>query len=806
MPSIASNIREFLSQHRLGLRVLTAILIFSSVFTLVATAFQLYLEYRKDVGAIEQRLHNIEAGYANSLAASLWNLDERQISEQIKGIHQLPDIDYVEVESDTGRRYTMGDTNTESRLQHLVIELTYSDAEAQAYPLGRLIVVADLSRVYSRLWDRLLVILGTQAIKTFTVSAFILFVIHILVTRHLASLANYARTLRLRNLHEPVKLDRRQSAENRPDELDEVVRALNDMRYSLLHDIEKRQKSEFEYRKLSQALEQSPAAVVIANASGRVEFVNQKFTDITGYSADEVIGKDARSDDVGIPDFKVGQTKDIWEVACSGEEWHGELKGLRKDSEIYWQYVSISPIQSSDGTVTHVLAIIEDISLIKRYEDKLIQQSQYDSLTKLPNRLLAMDHLSMAVEEASRNERRVALFIVDLDNFKKINEAMGHTSGDYVIAESAARLQQHIKQDMTIARFGSDEFLIIAPDLDSGLQAEFLAENILCAFEEPFVVNNEKIFISATIGLAMYPTDGMSPHGLIRNANSALYSAKRTGRNRYHLFTPNMNKLAAERLRMEANLREALDKEEFVLHYQPIVDLRTDQTEAMEAVIRWNSPRLGLIYPDQFISLAEETGLIIPIGEWVLETACAQARTWLDQNTEPFRVSVNVSARQIKEGNLLKSVEQALLNNDVPPEYLELEITERLLLDDDVQNTGILRQLNEMGVTLTIDDFGTGYSALTYLRKFPFNILKIDRAFIRDIASNQDDAVLIKTIVTMAHNLNLRVIGEGIETPEQLQLLRDFNCDLGQGWHFGHAAPVDMTSSVFSYQNARQTI
>ncbi len=563
---------------------------------------------------------------------------------------------------------------------------------------------------------------------------------------------------------------------------------------------------EQDLRKLSQAVEQSPASVVITTAEGNIEYVNPKFVEVTGYSEKEVAGRNPRF-------LKSGQMgpelyEDLWRTVSAGREWRGELHNKKKNGELYWDYSAISPIKAADGTITHFLAVNEDITLRKEYEERLLHQANFDDLTGLPNRVLALDRLSQALARAEREHWNVALVFVDLDNFKNVNDTLGHAAGDELLMEAAQRLQSSVRKTDTVsrlgdeerfdtvARIGGDEFLIILPDLGAPVYAEVVARKILDACSKPFTLNGHDVFVTASVGLTVYPADGRDPQTLMQNADAAMYRAKEIGRNTYRFFTKQMNEQAAERLTIESHLRYALERDELFLEYQPIVEVSSGDLVGAEALLRWRNPELGLVTPDRFIGVAEGTGLIIPIGDWVLQTVCREAVAWQDRGMGPLRVAVNASSRQFRGSDLVTTVAEALEDSGLPPACLELEITESLLVDDESEATAILHQLSEFGVRLSIDDFGTGYSSLSYLKRFPVDTLKIDRAFVRDVTTDPEDAALARAIIAMGHSLGLKVVGEGVETEEQLQFLRRENCHLVQGFYFSKPLSISAFSSL----------
>ncbi|MEO5335658.1 MAG: EAL domain-containing protein [Magnetospirillum sp. WYHS-4] len=561
----------------------------------------------------------------------------------------------------------------------------------------------------------------------------------------------------------------------------------------IAQDITGRRRSEETLDRLFQAIEQSPVSVVITDAHGNIEYVNPAFVRVTGYTPLDVIGANPRVLKSGYNSPLV--YKELWETILAGREWRGELHNRRKNGALFWESVSISPIKDPDGAITHFLAIKEDITQRKAIEDKLLRQANFDDLTDLPNRVLAMDRLSQALAQGSRERRLVAVMVVNLDDLKKINNTLGLAAGDTLLVEASRRLAACVRDGDTIARLEGDQFLIVLPDLTLTVFAEVVAQKLLAVCNRPFVLDGQEVLVTARLGLTISPTDGSDPQVLLRNAQAAVSRAKEIGGNTYRFFTPRMNEVAIRRLAEENLLRQALDRNEMYLVYQPLIETGTGRVVAAEALLRWNNPQLGLVPPDQFIATAEKTGIIVPVGEWVLRRACRTAKDWNDQTGRSVRIAVNVSFRQFKGGTLVDIVARALEETGLPAECLELEITERVLIEDDPETGVILNTLHEMGVRLSMDDFGTGYSSLSYLKKFPFDTIKVDRSFVRDVNDDPDDAALASAIIAMGHSLGLRIIAEGVETPAQLQFLKERGCHIIQGYYLSRPlAEVDFAS------------
>jgi len=564
---------------------------------------------------------------------------------------------------------------------------------------------------------------------------------------------------------------------------EELEQKVEERTHELRAEIAERQRAEATLRKLSMAVEQSPASVLITDAAGVIEYANPKFLEVTGYTADEVIGRNPRFLRTGHTSLE--QYQELWKTILSGREWRGELYNRRKDGTGFWEYASISPITSASGAITHFVAVKEDITVRKGYEERLLRQAHYDQLTGLPNRLLALDRLTQGLARMRRENTLLAVLFIDLDHFKSVNDTLGHAAGDQLLSETAQRLTACVRDEDTVARFGGDEFIILLTGLRSPMQSEVVIEKIAAAFGTPFRIEGQEIFSSASVGITIAPLDGTDPHILMRNADVAMYQAKADGRNTCRFFTRQLNERARARMSMDSRLRRALERDEFHLCYQPLVAVASGRTIGAEALLRWTNPDLGDIQPVQFIPLAEESGLIVPIGEWVLHHACREMRGWLDSGLGLCHVAVNVSSRQFRVGDLAGVTARALDDNGLSCDQLHLEITESLLLEDVPRVVNILRTLVDMGIGLSVDDFGTGYSSLSYLRRFALKTLKIDRSFIRDVTSSADAAALTEAIVAMAHRLDLTVVAEGVESADQLAFLDACACDLAQGFLLG---------------------
>lgn len=788
MPKLLTRFQRFRSSSPLSFRLLAWILLFSSIFTLIASAIQIYSDYSKDLSQIDSRLALVESGYGSSLTRSLWALDQKLLQAQMEGILSLPDIVHLRLGIEPDSELVIGKIPRGADTKTHRFDLVHPD---DMLKLGELTVTANLNRVYRNMRVKVGIILATQFLKTFFVSILIIWVFQHFVARHLTTMANYARDFSLSDLSKPLTLDRPDTPAHQSDELGQVTDAINQLRERLDDDMSRQEKDAANILKFSKAIEQSPSSVVMCDRQWRVEFANHKFTQLTGYDAAAIVGRHpgALSDN----NLENRDNRHLWQSIRLQVQrvgvWQGEVNSLRRNGERYWEQLIITPIKDGVGDTTGYLILGEDISIRKRYEQQLLRQANYDILTGLPNRMLALDRLKLALAQARREGSMVGVMFLDLDNFKHINDTLGHDAGDSLLIEAARRISSCLRGTSTVARLGGDEFLVILPGLTGPEAASQVAERILTTFAPAYILNGQDVFVSTSIGIAVFPTDSDNSGTLLQHADAAMYQAKHQGKSSYAHFTPEMSELSHERLRMESHLRRALELKEFKLCFQPIVNTSTGEVQSAEALLRWHNPTMGLVMPDRFIPLAEETGLIIPIGEWVLEHACLAASRWKEVTGSDIGISVNVSPRQFRDPDFTKTVMGALSHSQLPAEKLELEITERLLLDNSLETAEILQQLDREGIRLSVDDFGTGYSALSYLKSYPFDTLKIDKAFVQDVMKESDDTSLVRAIINMAHSLGLTIIAEGVEEEAQVHFLTTEGCDFSQGYFYSQPLP-----------------
>jgi diguanylate cyclase (GGDEF)-like protein/PAS domain S-box-containing protein len=549
-----------------------------------------------------------------------------------------------------------------------------------------------------------------------------------------------------------------------------------------------RKKAEYELRKLSQIVEQSPDAIYITDREGNIEYANTAFVQHTGYGLAEVVGKKSSV-------LKSGKTpeetyQEMWKHIAGGTSWQGELINKRKDDTVYVDLVKISPIRQSDGQITHYMAIAEDITERKQVEQRVQFLANFDALTGLPNRHQLADRAKYALSLAKRNRKSLALMFLDIDNFKDINDTFGHTFGDALLVEFANRLKLVLREEDIVSRFGGDEFILLLPDND-GHGAHRTADRLLDAISEPYHIGQNWLNLTASIGIAIYPDDGLDLESLFRHADTAMYRVKQEGRHGYRFFTAEMQARSARNMQLGNALHDALEHDQFRLHYQPQLSLEDGRIVGAEALLRWHHPELGAVSPMEFIPVVEESGLILQIGEWVLRHAIQQARLWLDSGFAPFVMSVNLSAVQFRHPDLPNLIAGILDEVGLPADHLGLELTEGTAMHDPQTAIAVMEILYQRGIHMSIDDFGTGHSSLSYLKKFHNSKLKIDQSFVRDIGSSPEDRAIVSAIISLAKNLGLRTIAEGVETEEQLAFLHEQGCEEAQGYYYSEPLPAE---------------
>ena len=782
----------------LARRLIIAMVLFSASVTLVMTGFQLYQKYQRDMAGIEAQFRQINAVNLPSLTQSMWAANNKEIKLQLEGIMRIPNVVYAAVDDHNEYLLEAGHRIDGRMIQHRY-GMKYTQL-GQSREIGTLTVAISLDNIYAQLRRDAIHLLLNNALHTFLVALFIFALFYRLIARHLAAVAEHLHNVDPATHATPLALERVAAA--KPDELDVLVNSVNALQDKTRAALDALNDSKARVRLV---LDSTSEAIFGMDTQGMCTFANPACLRMLGYTHEsDLVGK--RIHDLIHHTYPDGRPYPAEDCAVRLATLAG--KAHHCNDEVHWRADGTSfPVEYrsrpmyKDGELVGSVVAFNDITQRKQTEEELHQLAYYDSLTRLPNRQLFNDRLYQALGDAKRRHRLVALMLLDLDRFKVVNDTMGHEAGDILLQEISGRLKNSIRANDTVARLGGDEFVLIFTDVGDSKHIAQLAQKVLSQFEAPVIIDGREVFSGASIGIAFYPSDTDDADALLKFADSAMYHAKELGRNNYQFYSHEMTASVNQRLQMETDLRRAIDHNEFVLHYQPLVDARNGQPTGVEALIRWRDPSGQLIPPLQFIPLAEDTGLIVPIGTWVLETACAQLRQWHDAGHPVLSMSVNVATRQFREVTFVETVRQAIQKSGIPPQSLELEITESILLESSDDTLGTLNALKQLGVSLAIDDFGTGYSSLSYLKRFPIDRIKIDRSFVRDLATDTNDLAIVRAIIALAQAMRLSVIAEGVETAAQLALLQSEECHNYQGYFY--AKPMD-AESVYQKLLSRQ--
>ncbi len=557
----------------------------------------------------------------------------------------------------------------------------------------------------------------------------------------------------------------------------------------VVRDITRRKQQESELRLWSKAFETSNEAIIITDDELRIVLVNRTYENIMGYTQEEVLGVDTVN--IGIQLHSHSFFRNLVSVLKEKGYWQGELVNRRKNGERFPTWYSISQVLNADGKPENYIAIFSDISESKKSRERIDFLAHHDSLTHLPNRVLLNDRLERAINTAQRRNEKVGVLFIDLDRFKNVNDSLGHAAGDQILCQTAARLTEAVRIDDTVARLGGDEFVVLLPRIRDERSLAEVAIKVQEEVLKPYTLEDMPLHLSPSIGIAVYPDDGETPDTLIRNADAAMYLAKEKGRNNYQFYTPILNARTLDRLKLEYDLRAALDLGQFELHYQPQIDVRSRRVYGVEALVRWRHPERGLVPPNQFIPLAEETALIIPLGAWVIAEAARQSREWRAAGMGNLIVGVNISALQFHQAGFLDEVKKIVATAGAAPGSIELEVTESILMSEMETCVETLNKFRDLGYRISIDDFGTGFSSLNYLRRLPVNLLKIDQSFVRDMRTDTASLAIVNSIINLATSLGMETIAEGVETSEESDLLVDQGCYQMQGYHFSRPLPRD---------------
>ena len=563
--------------------------------------------------------------------------------------------------------------------------------------------------------------------------------------------------------------------ENRTAEL----AALNER---LKIELAERVKTEERERLSARVFEHVGESIIITDPDCRIIYTNPACTVISGYTAKDMLGQKPSILQSG--HHEATFYEDMWKVLLDKGRWQGEVWNRRKNGEVYPQWLNISSIKDTDGEITHYVAMGQDITDIKKSEEKILHQAHYDHLTDLPNRVLFEDRLNHAIARVPRGNEKVALMFMDLDHFKNLNDSLGHHAGDLFLKQVALQFVDCLREEDTVSRLGGDEFTVILEGINQKEDAAVVADKIISLFAKPFVIGGNEVYMGISIGIALYPDCSKEVKNLIKYADLAMYHAKDQGRNNYQFFQPDFESKVVEKVTMETHLRKGIENRELLAYYQPVINLESGEITGMEALMRWNRPGHGLVLPGIFIPIAEDKGLIVAMGEWILRQACEYVVSLTKLGFPSLALAVNLSARQFRDKGLVNKVERILQDTGFQPESLHLEITETTLMDNMESSIITMKRLKDMGIQISLDDFGTGYSSFNYLKHFPLDTLKLDHTFIKDITTDQDSARIAAAIISLARGLGLQVIAEGVENKQQLAFLDHFQCKKAQGFLF----------------------
>lgn len=769
----------------LARRLIIAMVLFSATITLVMTAIQLYQDYRRGLSSIEVQFQQITRVHLPALTQSLWSANSKEVALQLQGIMHEPNIVYAAIDEHT--KHIEAPRRKATHMLERRFELSYTH-RGQAQHIGTLTVRATLDTIYAQLMQDAIQVLLGNLLRTVLVGLFIFALFYRLITRHLTAVADHLSSADPALSDAPLSLARPDHPS--VDELDVLVDSVNRMQARTRMALDARQESEGRVRLL---LNSTSEAIYGIDLEGRCTFANSACLSMLGYTSEQdLVGHRIRDLIQPIDEDELYAEHDrcaVLSATISAQPYHC-------NDEIHWRADGTSfPVEYwsrpmfREGVLVGAVITFIDISERRQTEETLHQLAYYDNLTQLPNRALFNDRLQQALTNARRRQRVVALMLLDLDRFKIVNDTMGHEAGDKLLQEISSRLKASIRASDTVSRLGGDEFALIFTDVAEAQHVAHLAQKVLRQFVDPVVIDGREVFTGASVGVALYPADSEEAESLLKYADSAMYYAKEQGRNNYQFYSQEMTTRMQSRLQLETALRYAVEQQQFILHYQPQMNADNAHPVGVEALLRWRGPAGTLISPAEFIPLAEETGLIVPMGKWVLETACQQLKQWHEAGLETLTLAVNVAPRQIRDPGFVATVRDILTESGIAPHLLELEITESILLEHGDDTLRTLNELKALGVILAIDDFGTGYSSLSYLKRFPIDRLKIDQSFVRDLATDPDDLAIVRAIIALAQALRLSVIAEGVETEQQHTLLLHEGCPAFQGYYF--ARPME---------------
>ena len=783
----------FLKQSVLALKILLLVLMAALGVFLLATTVGVVHERNKALHIAHTEVNTVVTNNLDAIALALWSYDDAAFSTLLRGMSKISSIARLELSDNTKIVADVSNPAAGNKADRVwSITIVAPDGKIA---IGSLKITESYTEIYQRIDQMVEMLVMTELFKIIGLAIILFVIVYRKVARHLHDLAMNVVAIDPGNLNARVSLNRRHTSTYR-DELDILVESFN-------HFLADRKKAAEQLLIAATAFE-SQEAMMVTDTNGIVLRINKAFAETTGYSPEEIVGQTPRLLRSGRHDEAF--YRQMWESINFTGAWQGEIWDRHKSGNQYLKWLTISAVRNAEGGITHYIGTHYDLTERKKAEERINALAFYDQLTNLPNRILLVEHLNRSMAASLRSGSHGALLFIDLDNFKTLNDTQGHEMGDLLLKQVADRLKQCVRGEDTVARQGGDEFVVLLSDLGTGepeaaSTAESIAEKILEQLNLPYQIGHFSHHSTASIGVTLFSGNQSSVDDLMKQADLAMYRAKGAGRNIVRFFDPAMEAIVKVRAELEDDLRQAIDKKQFLLHYQPqVVD--DGRITGAEVLVRWQHPLRGMISPADFIPLAEDTDLILPLGQWVLETACRKLALWSTRpETAALNIAVNVSAKQFRQPGFVDQVLAAVKQSSADPRRLKLELTESLLVDNVEEIIEKMHRLKAKGIGFSLDDFGTGYSSLSYLKRLPLDQLKIDQSFVRDVLSDPNDAAIAKTIVTLGQSLGLAVIAEGVETQAQRDFLANAGCYAYQGYFFSKPLPEELFEQFLDHSH-----
>ena len=783
----------FLKQSVLALKILLLVLMAALGVFLLATTVGVVHERNKALHIAHTEVNTVVTNNLDAIALALWSYDDAAFSTLLRGMSKISSIARLELSDNTKIVADVSNPAAGNKADRVwSITIVAPDGKTA---IGSLKITESYTEIYQRIDQMVEMLVVTELFKIIGLAIILFVIVYRKVARHLHDLAMNVVAIDPGNLNARISLNRRHTSTYR-DELDILVESFN-------HFLADRKKAAEQLLIAATAFE-SQEAMMVTDTNGIVLRINKAFAETTGYSPEEIVGQTPRLLRSGRHDEAF--YRQMWESINLTGAWQGEIWDRHKSGNQYLKWLTISAVRNAEGGITHYIGTHYDLTERKKAEERINALAFYDQLTNLPNRILLVEHLNRSMAASLRSGSHGALLFIDLDNFKTLNDTQGHEMGDLLLKQVADRLKQCVRGEDTVARQGGDEFVVLLSDLGTGepeaaSTAESIAEKILEQLNLPYQIGHFSHHSTASIGVTLFSGNQSSVDDLMKQADLAMYRAKGAGRNIVRFFDPAMEAIVKVRAELEDDLRQAIDKKQFLLHYQPqVVD--DGRITGAEVLVRWQHPLRGMISPADFIPLAEDTDLILPLGQWVLETACRKLALWSTRpETAALNIAVNVSAKQFRQPGFVDQVLAAVKQSSADPRRLKLELTESLLVDNIEEIIEKMHRLKAKGIGFSLDDFGTGYSSLSYLKRLPLDQLKIDQSFVRDVLSDPNDAAIAKTIVTLGQSLGLAVIAEGVETQAQRDFLANAGCYAYQGYFFSKPLPEELFEQFLDHSH-----